>query len=554
MKQQFIILISALLFAVILCGAASANGGLENVYVATDGNDSWDGSQATPGPGNIGPVQSVEVGLIKVTENGTVNLAAGTYNKTESGHSDVDLSIGRNVTLQGAGSGVTFIDAMGLSKIFCISDVKVLLKDLTLKNGNSDYGGAINNQGTLTLNNCAFENNHANTNGGSLYSINEVNIQNCQFNSNYAGSGIAGGAVYIQNGNASISNSQFNGNHAEWDGGAVYINNGEVSISNCIFNGNYADEEGGAIWNRGDLTVTDSQFTGNYVNGGKDSGMGGAIFSGFNSILKVTDSTFSGNTATDNGAIHMEGGSFQIIGNNIINNNGSGINIHYGPSGASTIVEYRNINVNRIFGNSEYGVYLHISHPGLIQDNLFVGTQLPLYMVNATNNWWGSNSNPKDNPDNIGGEVDDVNADPWLILTISANPNSIPFGGTSAVTASLTTNSNGEDTSSIGHIPDGTIIEITTDIGNVGSKSVDVGTVNGIATALLRANDGFGTAHLFAMLDGFWTPVPANVVITQAASTVNAKTVGMQTTGIPLAGIALAIFMVIGGFYQARKK
>ncbi len=553
MKKQTIILTITLLFALILCGAASANGGLDTIYVSTTGNDSNDGSQATQGTPGVGPLQSVEMGINRVNENGTVNLAAGTYNKTEANHADFNLVIDKNMTLAGAGSSVTFIDAMGLSKIFAIINANVIIKDLTMKNGESGYGGAINNLGTLTLTNCAFENNHATTNGGAVYSQNEVNIQGCQFNSNYAGSGIAGGAVYIQDGDASITNSQFNGNHAEWDGGAIYINRGNVYISNCQFNGNYADEEGGAIWNRGDLTVTDSLFTGNYVNGGKDPGMGGAIFSGFSSDLYITGSTFTDNTANSNGAIHLDGGSYKIIGNNIINNNGSGIYIYYGSSGALGTINYRNINVNRIIGNTDYGVYLDTGQLKFREENLFTTQQVPLYMVDATNNWWGSNDNPKNNPDNIGGEVDEVDADPWLILTVSANPTNIPFGSTSTVTASVTTNSNGEDTSSIGHIPDGTIITITTDIGNVGSKSVDVPTVNGIATAILRANDGFGIANIFAILDGFRTPLPANVAIAQAA-TGSEKTVGMQTTGVPMAGIALAILMVMGGLLSTRRK
>lgn len=452
MKKQFIILISVLLFALVLCGAASANGGLDNVYVATDGNDSWDGSSPTPGPGNVGPLQSIEMGITRAYDNGTVHLAAGTYNKTESGHSDIGLSIAKNMTLSGAGSGVTFIDAMGLSQIFSIGDVRVIIKDLIMKNGLGDYGGAINNQGTLTVTNCAFENNHATTKGG-------------------------------------------------------------------------------------------------------------AIFSGMSSSLYVTGSNFTANTATDNGAIHIEGASFRIIGNNFIYNNGSGIYIYIRPTGAGPI-SYRDINVNRIVGNTDYGVYLDTGKIpiGVEAGAMEYGTgpvteQLPGYMVDATNNWWGSNDNPKNNPDNIGGNVFMVDADPWLILTISANPTSVPFGSTSTITASVTTNSNGQDTSGIGHIPDGILIKITTDIGNVGSKSVDVGTVNGIATALLRANEGWGTAHLYALLDGFWTPVPAQVVITQAASTTTtAKTVGMQSTGAPLAVIVLALLMVMGGILSTRKK
>ncbi|NYB53102.1 MAG: hypothetical protein HVN35_11170 [Methanobacteriaceae archaeon] len=547
MKKQLIpiiTLISVLLFTLVLCGAVSANG-LDNVYVATDGDDTWDGSSPTPGPGNVGPVQSIEVGLSRVKTDGNVNLAAGTYNKTGAGHSDVNLAIDRNMNIIGAGTSSTIIDALGSSKIFKIeSSATVTIKDLTMKNGEYGYGGAIGNLGTLTVTNCAFTNNHATTNGGAIYSNNQVNIQNSQFNGNFAGSGVAGGAVYIQNGAASISNSQFTANHADWNGGAIYINMGDVSIANSQFTGNHAGNAGGAIYNRGKLTVTSSQFTSNYLTA-LESQAGGAIFSGYLSDLLVTGSTFQGNSALG-GAIHLDAASYRIIGNNIINNQPIGVYIFSGGAGGPVTPTYRNVNLNRIIGNEYYGVYLRTPSGGAFSDDNTV------YLVDATNNWWGSNSNPQDNPKNIGGDAALVDTDPWLILTILANPTSIPYGGTSTITARVTINSNGEDTSGLGHIPDGTFITITTDLGNVGSKQVTYGTVNGIITAILRANDGWGTARLFALLDGFWTPIPANVVITQAAGT--EKTIGMQKTGAPIAGLILATLMVLGGLFSTRKK
>lgn len=143
----------------------------------------------------------------------------------------------------------------------------------------------------------------------------------------------------------------------------------------------------------------------------------------------------------------------------------------------------------------------------------------------------------------------------WLVLKVSANPHNVAFGGTSLVTASVIYNNLGEDTSSIGHIPDGTPITLTTDIGNVGSKQVTRYTVGGIVTTILRANDGLGIAHVYAILDGFMTPVPAQVVIVEAASVKTlSKTIGMQKTGTPLVPIVLALLMVLGGIFSSSKR
>jgi hypothetical protein len=141
-----------------------------------------------------------------------------------------------------------------------------------------------------------------------------------------------------------------------------------------------------------------------------------------------------------------------------------------------------------------------------------------------------------------------------LVLGINSNPTSVTFGSTSLITASVIYNNLGEDTSSIGNIPDGTPITITTDIGNVGSKSVTLYTAGGIVSAILRANDGLGIAHLYAILDGFSTPLPAQVIVTAAASSVSVKTIGMQETGTPIIPIVLGILMVLGGIFNTSKK
>jgi len=477
--KKIIFLTSIFIFAVIMASCIYASAP-SNVYVSPNGNDTNDG--LTPGTA----VQTINVGISLVADNGTVNLAAGTYNKTgfsskdvsiemqsRAASMDVGIEIKKNLTIAGAGKETTIIDALGTSQIFDIpGDVTVIIKDITFQNGYlANSGGAISSDGTLTVQNCAFKNNTA-----------------------------------------------FD------DGGGALFTHTTLNVVDCIFTGNTA-RAGGAIFNKGgSITVTGSTFIGNNA---------------------LTDEKYSG------GTIHNYGGSsYKIIGNTFLNNNGSAISItSWQPiedSFESSNGALALINVNRIVGNSAYGIYMEP-----LQAVKAFATSGTSYVVDATNNWWGSNSNPKNNPKNIGGYIDGVLADSWLILTVSANPGEIPYGSTATVLAKLTINSNGQDTSSIGHIPDGTPITITTDIGNVGSKSVVKYTVNGIATAILRADDGIGTAHLYAIIDGFKTPIPAQVVIQPV--TANAATVGMQETGIPLAGLAVAVLMVLGGLVGTRK-
>lgn len=331
-------------------------------------------------------------------------------------------------------------------------------------------------------------------------------------------------------------------------GGAIKVRPGAtLNVVNCNLMNNGASQ-GGAIYNFGTTTITNCLFENNEVIPNLS---GGAIYTQCGSSLTVTGSTFTGNKDNSNhgGAIYATGSvMLQLIGNNFINNIGNAIYIEYFPTsnGAAGAPIYK-INVNRIVGNTPYGLYLNTPIPR----GAAAGANGIIHPIDANNNWWGSNNDPRTLTNAIYDPGNFADTSKWLVLKVSANPNNVVFGGTSLVTASVIYNNLGEDTSSIGHIPDGTPITITTDIGNVGSKQVTRYTVGGIVTTILRANDGIGIAHIYAILDGFMTPLPAEVVVVAAAG---AKTVGMQETGTPLASLALAILMVLGGIFSTHNK
>jgi parallel beta-helix repeat protein len=248
----------------------------------------------------------------------------------------------------------------------------------------------------------------------------------------------------------------------------ITINPGlTVTIYNITFK-NGDTSNGGAIYNSGNLTVSGSTFTGTHATNG------GAIYNRGN--LTVFSSTFTNNTATNGGAIYNYGGNASI-------------------------------NFNRIVGNSANGIY-----------NVNNGT------INATNNWWGTNTPIYSTSSlpyaDILNQNGTVNYNPWLVLNVNTNPvNTI---GNSTVTADLTHNSNNEDTSSGGHIPDNIPVNFTTNLGTITSTAY---TRNGKAT--LTFNPGtitLGTANITATLDGM--SVQTNITIDAIAPTVNASLVG----------------------------
>ncbi|MCY3018604.1 MAG: hypothetical protein NTW87_06180 [Planctomycetota bacterium] len=85
-------------------------------------------------------------------------------------------------------------------------------------------------------------------------------------------------------------------------GGGMY-NEGSPTVTNCTFSGNWASD-GGAILNMsGSPAVTNCTFTSNAA----DSHGGGMLINNISGSPAVTNCTFSGNSATDGGAVYNFG-------------------------------------------------------------------------------------------------------------------------------------------------------------------------------------------------------------------------------------------------------
>ena len=123
-----------------------------------------------------------------------------------------------------------------------------------------------------------------------------------------------GGAIY-SSGAMTITNSVFSGNSAVERGGAIYlIASYRSNIRDTTFSGNSADQ-GGAIYTFGPMSVIDSTFSGNSA---VDNG--GAIY--VDDEVEVVNSTFSGNSALSaGGAFFTRAGSITTLTNSTISGN-----------------------------------------------------------------------------------------------------------------------------------------------------------------------------------------------------------------------------------------
>lgn len=201
------------------------------------------------------------------------------------------------------GLNVVF-DCESLNNFITVTaDKVVVLKDISIINGKAEKGGAVNvlSGGRLATEHVNFTDNIATLSGGAIYAEDGsyLVLMESVFASNkaldpYESKG--GGALYIGEGFAVLTNSNFTANEALSSAGAIYIGADKFMIHNCAFNGNKALEgPGGAIWADGeDGRIEESTFDSNEA-----ISYGGAIFlQGNNCTVKETN--FTSNKAGEN--------------------------------------------------------------------------------------------------------------------------------------------------------------------------------------------------------------------------------------------------------------
>ena len=177
------------------------------------------------------------------------------------------------------------------------------------------------------------------------------------------------------------------------------------------------------------LNVTGSTFTGNQANDGA-----GAIYNSDFSALTVTRSTFTGNNAGGGGAI-MNNGNLTVTSSTLTNNTVTSSN---GEGGAISNVGNATIQFNRIVDNT--------ASQGNDIYNFDSGK------MNATLNWWGYNSQSNIAKQIVNQGVS-LTYNPWIILTIQANPVNTIVGGHAIINAALVLTSNSVYYTATGVVP-----------------------------------------------------------------------------------------------------
>jgi hypothetical protein len=199
-----------------------------------------------------------------------------------------ELLVGNGVTINGAGADALAVDGNAASAVFHVRSIgPVTISDLTIKNGQGNFGGGILNGvgATLTITNSTLSGNMA----------------------------AFGGGIFIE-GTLTIANSTVSDNMASEGGGTYNSGNNTLTITNSTFSGNAGPATGGAVFNIGAVAISDSTVSGN------SSGLAGGVFN--IGTLQIGNTILN---AGDSGAnIANNGGTVTSHGYNLSSDDGGG--------------------------------------------------------------------------------------------------------------------------------------------------------------------------------------------------------------------------------------
>ena len=492
-----------------------------------------------------------------------------------------DLDVTESVSILGNGELNTIIragttTANGIDKVFglnpnCDHAVNVVIDGVTVRYGRNNQattdplfgftGGGIDfcgfGGGSLTLSNSTIsDNTNVNAYGGGLNfdtvgaSTGTITVTNVKFLRNRTLSttfiGTGGGLNVFGEGYAlTMTGSTFDANSTVgMEGGGMFLRptrNMTIAIHGTTFSNNSAGSRGGGLsfLSGADgsnptqsLTIDQgSSFTGNTSGtlAGQAAEGGGlyATLGNANSSFTLSKATVTGNS----------------LGASADKRGGGGIAVG-GNSGTLTIA------FSRIVGNS-IGAPVSGANQGtgLHKDNNNGS-------VTATNNWWGCSTGPSAAPCDTAivsgagsGGPGAITATPWLRDSLTASPATIVTNQSTALTASVNTNSSGGGVA--GNVDRLLGLPIAfSGVGGAISAAQATVQAGGTATATYTAAAA-GVGNLAAaVIDADGTTPPASNVLSITASQAGTATSITGTAPSPsVTGQAVAVSFVVAGAF-----
>ncbi len=266
---------------------------------------------------------------ITFSVNGTFALT-GAANEDNGGAGDLDIK--QSLAVNGNGVANTIIDGSGIERIFDVFPSAAStfdISNLTLQNGDTratsfKEGGAIylHNNVTTTIDNSRIVNNFSGANG-AIENRGTLTINNSVISNNQTiptSGSVTGGGIHNA-GSLTINNTTISNNSVRGEGGGIFITVASgvtANITNSTISGNTASVTGGGLGNGGGISTTGNQGTINITNstvsGNRADNNGGGAFwvtpGGSTGNVTLTNVTISNNTADNDNNGAGAGGGF----------------------------------------------------------------------------------------------------------------------------------------------------------------------------------------------------------------------------------------------------
>lgn len=250
----------------------------------------------------------------------TFNCGAAPHTITLSSYK----SIGANTTILGGGK-ITLSGGGSTPHFQIFNGYALTLNGITLSHGSGLFG-SIQNFGTLVVSDSVLADNVASVDGGAIDNSNgRVDMTGVRLIRNRSVGD--GGALFNDGGVVTLSASQVATNTAQagFGGGIYNINGGHLAISGSQIYSNTANRfspatgGGGGIFSQGTLTLTQVTLARNVA-----LRSGGGVFIAQGDLL-LTQSTLTGNSATDDGGgIYNLSGVITVTGTTLTQNSADG--------------------------------------------------------------------------------------------------------------------------------------------------------------------------------------------------------------------------------------
>jgi len=277
--------------------------------------------------------------------------AGDVINITDAVHTESDILVNKDVTIQGQGADSTIVQAHAdvddaTERVFFIANGSVVtIRGLTIRHGNPSSepqsGGGIRNEGELMVEESIISHNRGSA-GGGIFNDGRLTLVNCSINSNTARGGggyyecPTGGGIKNLAGVATLINSTVSNNTARKKGGGLHIAcHGTLELINSTISGNSTTNDGGGVYLDGVGEFTNSTIVDNSAhNGGGVYVDGSAEVGVVRGLLNYTNTIIADNTISfvDYGVADCLLGDYSSIGTNINNlvEDGSCDSAHFG--------------------------------------------------------------------------------------------------------------------------------------------------------------------------------------------------------------------------------